>query len=178
MLKVNVGLSRKLSRDFNSRGFTVNLEGEVNADLSDAEAVVVKVQEFYDTAEECLLRQIERHESDSAIASRDEEVPQASQPAQPPPTPVAATTRPTSPPTRGRTESTPSTNGTVEPATNKQVQFLLNLGKRFGLTTPQLENRIAEILGQRTGVYDLTKRDAGVVLDSLTADSKTSTARR
>lgn len=37
MLKVNVGLSRKVSRDYNSTGFSVNLEGEVCAPLDDPE---------------------------------------------------------------------------------------------------------------------------------------------
>lgn len=29
MLRVNVGLSRKLTRDYNSTGFSINVEGEV-----------------------------------------------------------------------------------------------------------------------------------------------------
>lgn len=176
MLKVNVGLSRKLSRDFNSTGFSVNIEGEVFADLSDAEATIVKIQEFYDVAEETLARQIERYESDSAIAARDEPAATSSQPpqrqalnasvsAQPRPPAAAPSSRRTSP-------------GSVEPATNKQVQFLLNLGKRHGLTTPKLEARIAEILGRPIGLYELSKGDAGVVLDSFTADSKTPTKSR
>lgn len=176
MIKVNVGLSRKLTRDFNSSGFSVNLEGELVADLNDPEAVVVKVQEFYDLAEESLLRQIERHESDSAIASRDDETTPSHQVSPTPPAPAPATAG-RSPQQNRQSAPSSSNGGTVEPATNKQVQFLLNLGKRHGLTTPQLENRIAEILGQRTGVYDLTKRDAGVVLDSLTADAKATPAR-
>lgn len=176
MLKVNVGLSRKLSRDFNSTGFSVNIEGEVLANLSDAEATIVKIQEFYDVAEETLQRQIERYESDTAIAARDEPVATPSQPPQrqalnattpPKPQPAAATP----PPQRTASSS-------AEPATNKQVQFLLNLGKRHGLSTPKLEDRITEILGRRIGLYELSKRDAGVVLDSFTADSKPATARR
>ena len=61
---------------------------------------------------------------------------------------------------------------------NKQIQFVLNLAKRHGLATPKLEDRIAEILGRRIGLYELSKRDAGVVLDSFTADSKPATASR
>ena len=169
MLKVNVGLSRKLTRDFQSTGFTVNLEGEVLANLSDAEAVVERIQEYYDTAEEALLRQIERYESDTAIASRDEELATDI----PPAIAARAAASPTGETSVARPSSTnPAPNGGLEPATNKQVQFLLNLSKRFGLTKPQLENRIAEILGRQLGVYDLNKRDAGTVLDSLTAASK------
>jgi len=72
MLRVNVGLSRKLSKDYNSTGYSINLEGEVTAPVSDPEAVVEQVKELYDVAEEALYRQIERCESTSAIASRDE----------------------------------------------------------------------------------------------------------
>lgn len=173
MLKVNVGLSRKLSRDFNSTGFSVNIEGEVLANLSDAEATIVKIQEFYDLAEETLQRQIERYESDSAIAARDEPV---TTPSQPPQRQALNSTTPPKPQPAAATQRTPSSS--AEPATNKQVQFLLNLGKRHGLSTPKLEDRIAEILGRRIGLYELSKREAGVVLDSFTADSKPATASR
>lgn len=176
MLKVNVGLSRKLSRDFNSQGFSVNIEGEVLTDLNDAEATVVRIQQFYDVAEEALSLQVQRYQSDVAIASRDAAPPTPSESPQP--------TTATPSVQRGVTTQTPlpltpnRPTGTSEPATNKQVQFLLSIGKRHGLTKPQLENRIAEIVGQRRGIYDLTKRDAGVVLDALTADSKSATGGR
>ena len=47
------------------------------------------------------------------------------------------------------------------------MQYLLNLGKRQGLTPPQLEGRIEGILNKKVGVYDLTKREAGDVIDAL-----------
>ncbi len=47
MLKANVGLSRKLSKDYNSTGFSLNLEGEVNATLDDPEAVIERIRELY-----------------------------------------------------------------------------------------------------------------------------------
>lgn len=71
MLKVNVGLSRKLSRDYNSTGFSLNLEGELCVGLDDPEAMIEKVKEFYDLAEEALNQQIERYEGESAIGNRD-----------------------------------------------------------------------------------------------------------
>lgn len=175
MLKVNVGLSRKLSRDFNSTGFSVNIEGEVLSDLSDAEATIVKIQEFYDVAEETLQRQIERYESDSAIAARDEPV---ATPSQPPQRQALNSTTPPKPQPAATSQPQRAVSSAPEPATNKQVQFLLNLGKRHGLSTSRLEDRIAEILGRRIGRYELSKRDAGVVLDSFTADSKPAAASR
>ena len=171
MLRVNVGMSRKLSKDYNSTGFSVNLDGEVSVGLDDPEAVVEKIKEFYDLAEESLAQQIERYEGDSAIASRDE-------------TPRAPAPETTAANDRIRQSSTGYGNGNsrngnghrqaqapAPPATNKQIQFLLNLAKREGLTTPQLENRVAEVLGHETGLYDLTKQEAGAVLDSFTEAS-------
>jgi len=45
------------------------------------------------------------------------------------------------------------------------------MGKRLKLSTPQLESRIAEITGRRCGVYDITKKEAGLVLDHFTKDA-------
>jgi len=46
MLRVNVGLSRKLSRDYNSSGFSLNLEGEICVGLDDPEAMIERVKDF------------------------------------------------------------------------------------------------------------------------------------
>ena len=73
MLRANVGLSRKLSKDYNSTGYSVNLDGEITAPVSDPEAVFEQVKELFDLAEEVLNQQIDRSNSEAAIASRDEE---------------------------------------------------------------------------------------------------------
>ena len=170
MLKVNVGLSRKLSRDYNSTGFSLNLEGEICVGLDDPEAMIERVKEFYDLAEEALNQQIARYEGESAISSRDEQRPTRSNghangtPAKEP------TNNGTSNSQNGNGHTNQNGNGEVtngEAATNKQVQYLLNLGKRQGLTLPQLEGRIEGILGKKVGVYDLTKREAGDIIDAL-----------
>ena len=63
----------------------------------------------------------------------------------------------------------------AESVTNKQIQFLLSMSiaKRLRLTTPQIESRVAEILGRDIGLYchDLTKQEAGIVLDTLTTNN-------
>ena len=46
MLRVNVGLSRKLSKDYNSTGYSVNLDGELTAAVSDPEGVIEQVKEL------------------------------------------------------------------------------------------------------------------------------------
>lgn len=162
MLKVNVGLSRKLSRDYNSTGFSLNLEGELCVGPDDPEAMIEKIKEFYDLAEEALNQQIERYEGESAIASRDEAPARQSGPSR-----GRATTQPNPSAEPSPQPSGHSHTGSGDPATNKQVQYLLNLGKRHGLTPPQLEGRIESILGRRVVVYDLTKKEAGDVIDAL-----------
>lgn len=167
MLKVNVGLSRKLSRDYNSTGFSLNLEGEICVGPDDPEAMIEKVKEFYDLAEEALNQQIERYEGESAIGSRDEQPSHRSNGHA-----NGAATKESSHNGNSNHNGQSNHNGNGqatngEIATNKQVQYLLNLGKRQGLTQLQLEDRIEGILGKTVGVYDLTKREAGDVIDAL-----------
>ncbi|WP_237228816.1 hypothetical protein [Rubinisphaera sp. JC750] len=181
MLKVNVGLSRKVSRDYNSTGFSVNLEGEVCVPLDDPEGVVEKIKELYDLAEESLNQQIERYEGETTIASRDEVPPtrQESVPAR------SANgngrgngyERHSSPPQNGNGQRRTGDDG-FTPASNKQISYLNNLAKRQGLTTPQLRQRVAEIVGREVDLYDLSKSEAGIVLDELTAENSAPTGRR
>jgi hypothetical protein len=177
MLKANVGLSRKITRDFNSTGYTVNLEGEIAARPDDAEGVLEKVSELFHLAEEALAQELDRDRGEQAIGRRDEERPE----------PKAGTNgsghsdrsdRGTPQPSQPANGNGPR-NGQDEAATNKQVQFLLSMGKRLKLSTPQLENRIAEITCRRCGAYDLTKKEAGLILDHFTKDAGgTSNGRR
>lgn len=174
MLKVNVGLSRKVSQDYNSTGFSVNLEGEVCAPLDDPQLIIERIKELYDVAEESLNQQIERHTSSS-------QEPKATQK-------VSA-----------RPASTESKNGNGKrvqaakedtakssqhepdfvPATNKQISFLLNLGKRQGMSKPQLENRVAAMIGRQSDLYELSKQEACLILDELTQSAtKTESVRR
>lgn len=180
MLRANVGLSRKLSKDYNSTGFTINLEGEITAPVNDAEAVMEQVKELFDLAEEALDLQIERTKSDEEMANRDEpsheNKPNGRQPADPRSQDHAHRNG-----TNGHAANG-STNGNghhrdEEPATNKQINYLLNIGKRQQLTTVQLEQKVAEILGRSVGLYDLTKQAAGVVIDALSNGSTNGRAR-
>lgn len=160
MLKANVGLSRKLSKDYNSTGFTVNLDGEITAPLNDPELFLQQMRELWDLAEESLSQRIERSQSDSEIASRDDD------PAPSPPSTSTPAARPAS--ANGTREHA---NGHApEAATNKQIQFLLTLGKRQQLDTLALEKRIAKILGRSIGLYDLTKKDAAIAISFLTGE--------
>jgi hypothetical protein len=159
MLRANVGLSRKVSRDYQSTGYSVNLDGEIPFTPDDPEAVLEKVRELFDLAQEALNREIDRDQSEAAIGRRDEETPatpdndQGSNASnQSPPSTVYQSNRQTQQMQHGGQRT-----GNGDPATNKQVQFILTMGKRFKLSTPQLEARISQIVGHKCGVYDLTK---------------------
>lgn len=174
MLKANVGLSRKVSENYNSTGFSLNLEGEINATLEDPESIIERIKELYSVAEEALIQQVDRHQSDSAIASRD---------AEPQP--------PRNGHSNGRPAPAPESNGHAsrnghrdekppngELATNKQVQYLSTLGKRQKLFGAKLEGFIEETIGRRCTPYDLTKKEAGAVIDALNPEEAGDNRRR
>lgn len=168
-------MSRKITRDYNSTGYSVNLDGEILVPTDDPEAITEKIKELFNLAQEALAQEIDRDQGEDAIGRRDEE-----RPAPKPQTngngnghadkPSSNGSAPRSTPTNGNGAAN-GQNGNAEAATNKQVQFLLTMGKRFKLSTPQLENRVAEIIGRRCGVYDLTKKEAGLVLDHFTKET-------
>lgn len=169
MLRANVGLSRKITRDYNSTGYSVNLEGEIPFPTDDTQGVLEKVRELFSLVQEALALEIDRDQGEDAIGRRDEERPAPQSQSNGNGHSERATTPPPPRPTPANGNGTNNGHsGNDEAATNKQVQFLLTMGKRFKLSTPQLENRVAEIIGRRCGVYDLTKKEAGQVLDHFT----------
>ena len=166
MLKVNVGLSKKLTHDYNSTGFSVNIEGEVPAPPNDAEGVVNGIRELYDLAEEALDLQIERVQGESALASHDGQPSRRSR---------SSNGSHNGNGSNGNTDGSRNRFGDgrshePEAATQKQISYLLSIGKRNRLSTIELEQRIEGILGETVGVYDLTKREAAQVIDELTAE--------
>lgn len=162
MLRANVGLSKKTSKDCNSRGFTLNLEGEINAALDDPEAVIERIKELYSVAEEALDRQVAEAEEIDRVASRD-----AERPPRPPGDGRSDGHADGEPARDGRRESRPAD---AEPATNKQVQFLQTLAKRRKLFGTKLEDFIEGVAGRRRSPCDLTKREAGAVINALNSE--------
>ena len=173
MLKANVGLSRKVSENYNSNGFSLNLEGEIQASLDDPEGVIQRIKELFDVAEEALSQQVDRHQSDSALASRDAD-PQPrnghsnGRPAPAPDHPAPAL--------NGNHGDARPSNG--EPATNKQIQFLQTLAKRQKLFGPKLEAFIEETIGRRCTPYDLSKKEAGTIIEALNPEEAGDNRRR
>lgn len=172
MLKANVGLSRKVSRDYQSSGYTVNIDGEIPFTPDDAEGVLEKVRELFDLAQEALNREVDRDQGESAVGRQDEETAKPVVNGKPLSSNGQNQAPKLLPASKVDHENLPepvgNRGGNDEVATNKQVQFILTMGKRSKLSVPQLENRIHQILGRACGVYDLTKKEAGRVLDQLT----------
>lgn len=173
MLRANVGVSRKMSKDYNSTGFSLNLDAEINATLDDPETVIERIREVFSLAEEALDRQISEHQSNDAIASRDSDD-----------TPPESNGHSNGHQNPRPDRPSPGRNGgngkprSDEPATNKQVQFLQTLAKRNKLFGPRLETFIEEVTGHRSSPYDLSKADAGRVIDQLSGDEANHSSRR
>ena len=159
MLRASVGVSRKISENYNSTGFSLNLDGEIQASLDDPETVIERIKELYDLAEEALNQQVDRHQSDSAIAARDADP----QPGNNGHSNGHANGAP--PDRNGHQNGKPA--GAGEPASNKQVQFLQTLAKRQKLFGPKLDDFIERTIGRHCSPYDLNKKEAGAVIDAL-----------
>jgi hypothetical protein len=111
-----------------------------------------------------LAQEIDRDQGEAAIGRHDEErpVPDTQNTHSADRSGNSSSHRPTTSTGNGPRQ------GSDEPASNKQVQFLLTLSKRFKLSTPQLEHRINQIIGRKCSVYDLTKKEAAKILDQFT----------
>jgi hypothetical protein len=158
MLRASVTLSRKVSRDVNYDGYTVTLDGEVPHPPDDAEAVLEKVAELFHLAEEALAVEIERDRS-RQLDAKDGAMPSPQ---------LAARSRRAEPLPMNRPASSNAPAPPPNTATPKQLQFLQNLGKRKGLSRDDLDGVITQVVGTGKRLGDLTKRDAGQVIDHLT----------
>jgi hypothetical protein len=139
----------------------VNIDGEVGTIQGDPRAILDEIQRLYRLAEDALAREIDRDRSGSANGRRDQEPPRQN----------GTRNGSDNPPRPGPNHDQnggQKANGQEEAATKKQVQYLLVLGKRQELSTNQIEVRIQEITGKQLTVYQLSKREAGRVIDSLT----------
>lgn len=170
MLKAHVSLSRKITRDFNSSGYQLTLEGEIPVPPDQPDEVMKHVHRLFQLAEKALDQEIDRDQGEQSIGRRDEE-PNGRYPSHPQPQSDRESHRPS---TNGR----PTTNGQQEePATPKQTAYIENLRKRSGMTKAQLDTHIQEILGHRVPVDQLTKPEAGKVIESL-ANNQPANGRR
>lgn len=168
MFKAHVGLSRQITHDSTSTSYTINIEGEIPLPLDQPAAALQQVHNLFELAKKALAQEIVQGENS---LSRREEKPQASegngQPSQ----------RPFPSSQQSKPADNQTSNGQVEAATEKQIRYVHSIAKRMGISQGQLENRIAEVLGQRVALNLLTKKEAGRVIDSLTKSAPASSQR-
>lgn len=165
MIKVNVGMSRKVSKDYNSTGFSINLEGEVALSLDDPQLALERIKEFYDIAEETLAQQIESYEA-SFSGSNDRTASNAASPQVGNKNQNRTELRDSSKEDR-RPASGATAVSTASKATNKQLQFLLGLGKRHQMGLKELEEMVDVEFGEGLGFYELSKEQAGSLITTL-----------
>jgi hypothetical protein len=163
MLTANVGLSRKITRDYNSTGYSVNLDGEIPFPTNDVEGVMEKIGELFNLAEEALQREIEGKDGHGTTEPRNAAPP--SPPANNGHTNGQAKSNAPLPMNRSNYGNAPANSDT---ATAKQLQFLQTMARRCKLNDLQLETRITEVIGRSCPVQQLTKKEAGRVIDSMT----------
>ena len=164
MLRASVSLSRKISRDYNSTGYSVTLDGEVPFAASDSPGVLEKVSELFHLAEEALAIEIERDQGDAGNGQQSEQP-------KPAPTNGHSASNNRSAPLPMNRPNYQNGNANPDAATPKQLQFLQTMAKRNKLNERQLETRICEVLGKTSGVSQLTKKEAGLVIDNLTGET-------
>lgn len=169
MLRANVGVSRKVTREFQSAGYSVSLDGEIPFGPDDAEGVLDKVAELFHIAEEALRVQIERdHGTQSAGNRHDAPPPPASTDGHPKANGRSEPLPMNRPPHTGGQRPAKGATPSPEPATPKQLQYLQTLAKRKALSRDELDAVIARVVGSAKETGELTKREAGAVIDHLT----------
>jgi hypothetical protein len=160
MLRANVGLSRKISRDYNSTGYSVNIEGELIVSLDDPEAVLQRIKELWAVAEESLALEMERDQGELLTDLRNGEPIRHEQQER------SSVSAPNAAPSGNSPGSkTPHSSGNL--ATPNQLQFIQNLAKREKLSPVELESIITRTLGRPTALSQLPKKDAGAVIEAL-----------
>lgn len=164
MLRATICLNRKITRDYNSTGYSVSLDGEIPFTNDETEAIQDRISELFHLAEEALAVEIDRDQGTDAIGRRDEE-PQRTHPQ-----PEQNRSQAPNPGSNGNGQS--STNGNGDAATNKQCQYLLTLAKRSNLSTREIDGKINDVIGKQIGVYQLSKKEAGLVIDALSKNGQ------
>jgi hypothetical protein len=158
MLKAHVGLSRKFSRNYNSTGYSVNLEGEISAPSDQPDAILEQIDRLFELADQALQDEMGRDRGIPVVGQETETSLENSPASLAPPARESAP-----PPANGR----PSASAHPESATARQIQYLQTLAKRQAWSLAHLEEWVAEILGRPRPLQELTKKEAGKVIQEL-----------
>lgn len=149
MLRANVGLTRTILRGDSTNTYSLKLNGEIPFSPDDPEAVLERAQELFDLAHEAVSLQIEKDDERWSITHQDDAVhskPQRS----------------------GSRRSNRSDDSDAEPVTEKQARFLQKLINRQKLNAANVNQLIEDVQGRAVKIDDLSKQEAGQVIDALT----------
>jgi hypothetical protein len=162
-----VSLNRTVSRGPHPVGYGITLDGEILHPTEDVDAVLERVGELFHLADEALAVEIERDRIGNSSCRGDEQRSLASTTATP--TNVTRANPPSVSPSLPDHDRRASAGHPAppEPATPKQVRYLQTLGKRRGLSGTGLDAVISRVVGSPKTTSDLTKREAGTVINHL-----------
>ena len=168
MLRATVSLTRKLSRDYQSTGYTVSIDGEIPCAAEQTGEVQRHIDHLFRLAEDALNQQINRDHSDKP-AGRNGVSTNGRH----------AGSNGNQNGSRSHGNSAPSANGNqpTEPASVKQTNYIENLRKRSGMSHAQLDDHVQSVLGRHIAINELTKQEAGKVIESLNTNQPTNGRR-
>ena len=140
MLKLNASYSKKVptNEKFSSQSFLASIEVELPHGLTTKE-LEEKIHDTFGLVKASV---------ENEIASRTTKMPARQQ-------------RP-----QGRQEAPAATPTVPTTATNKQIQFILKLGKERQKGLPELNSMAAQLFNAES-IYQLTKGDASKLVDQL-----------
>jgi DNA primase len=157
MLRATISLSRTLNCGNSPSTYSVAIDGEISATPDDADAVLERISELFHLAEEALAQEIE-HDQAKHVASRQDQQP-------------ARADRISHPEGKPVRQPSKSFSG----VTPKQLQYLETLAHRHGLSSEGLAETITEVLGRPFALQQLTRRQAGQVIEHLARGSEAGT---
>lgn len=142
MLKLNASYSKKVPTDqqFSSQSFLASIEVELPHGMTSRE-LQDKIHDTFELVKASVENEIQSQKSSPAPKQSPQSQPQSQQ-------------------NRSRSRPEPDT------ATNKQIRFILKLGKEHQKGLPEL-NEMAADLFKAESIYQLTKRDASAMVDQL-----------
>ncbi len=135
-IKVNVGLSRKMSQDYNSRGFSLNIEAELPATaINDPSVLAETVNHVFQLADDLLEEQIKNAGANNGHAKK----PQRSITPDQESTTTDSSTRTMRKPNGQRSHNGGNGNspGQLRGITDAQIRAIGNMAKRLDVDADQ-----------------------------------------
>lgn len=172
-LKLTVGQSRKISENYNSTGFSLNIEAELPASAAqEPNTLAQAANDLFQLCEDILDERIRGSAGNANYRkprSASEVAPQSDRRHDPSTRPESSTRRPTA--NGGNGNGNGHSNGGPKPITKAQTKAILNMCRRL--------ERDADVVAEGNfgvgGVHELSIRQASELIDALKADIESTT---